>query len=192
MLFVRHNISLPPFDDYNAMSLADIDDIAMFKNDPHIQSFDEENICEELREMLKNENPVHCSPSLRTRETYEFACAALSLQARSPVIDDRLKEIWFRPSGFVRENERPLDAIRARLYECLIEGSMDTEPFEELLARVDGLLDDPELQEAICFTHGFLMRFIKAYVDVDRDRELLPDALRNSPPIEYLGCFKTN
>lgn len=192
MLFVRHNISPPPFDDYNAMSLADIDDIAMFKNDPHIQSFNEEKIYKELKEMLKNGNPVHCSPSLRTRETYEFACAALGLQPRSPVIDDRLKEIWFRPSGFVRENERPLDAIRARLYECLIEGSMDTEPLEELLARVDGLLDDPELQEAICFTHGFLMRFIKAYVDVDRDRELLPDALKNSPPIEYLGCFKTN
>jgi broad specificity phosphatase PhoE len=192
MLFVRHNISSPPFDDYNAMSLADIDDIAMFRNDPHIQSFDKEKICEELESMLKNGNPVHCSPSLRTRETYEFACAALGLQSHSPVIDDRLKEIWFRPSGFVRENERPLDAIRARLYECLIEGSMDTEPFEELLARVDGLLDDPELKEAICFTHGFLMRFIKAYVDVDRDLERLPDVLKNSPPIEYLGCFKTN
>lgn len=192
MLFVRHSRPRPPYDDYTKLTLTQLDALATHVDDPHIQSFDKEKICEELASMLQNGHPVHCSPSVRTRETYEFACAALGLQPRSPAIDDRLKEIWFRPSGFVRENERPLDAIRARLYECLIEGSMDTEPFEELLTRVDGLLDDPELQEAICFTHGFLMRFIKAYVDVDRDRERLPDALKNSQPIEYLGCFKTN
>ena len=141
---------------------------------------------------MKNGNPVHCSPSVRTRETYECACVALGLQPRSPVIDDRLKEIWFRPSGFVRENERPLDAIRAKLYGRLIEGSVDTEPFKDLLARVDGMLDDPELKDAVCFTHGFLMRFIKAYVEVDRDLGRLPAALQNSPPIEYLGLLEMN
>jgi broad specificity phosphatase PhoE len=192
MYFVRHATLRPPFNDYGKLTLAQLDRLATHMDDPQIELFAKEDVCDELVEVLKNGNPVHCSPSLRTRETYEFACAALGLQPRSPVIDDRLKEVWFRPSGFVRENERPLDAIRARLYECLIEGSMDTEPFEELLARVDGLLDDPELQEAICFTHGFLIRFIKVYVAVDRDRKLLPDALKNSPPIEYLGCFKTN
>lgn len=192
MLFIRHASLRPPFDDYAKLTLKQLDELATCMIEPRIQSFEKEKIPQELEYQLKKSKSIHCSPSLRTRETYEFARAALGLQPRSPVIDDRLKEIWFRPSGFVRENERPLDAIRARLYECLIEGSMDTEPFEELLARVDGLLDDPELQEAICFTHGFLMRFIKAYVDVDRDRERLSDALKNSPPIEYLECFKTN
>lgn len=191
MLFVRHSFLRPPYDDYAKLTLVQLDRLGTHVDDPHIQPFDKEKVCDELESMLKNGNPVHCSPSIRTRETHQFVCAALGLRPRSPVIDDRLKEVWFRPSGFVRENERPLDAIRARLYECLIEGSMNTEPFEELLARVNGLLDDSELQEAVCFTHGFLMRFIKAYVEVDRDRKLLPNALNNSPPIEYLECFKT-
>jgi len=192
MLLVRHNISRPPFDDYNAMSLKDIDDIAMFVNDPHIQAFDKKDICEDLEKMLKEGNPVRCSTSTRTHETYEIACSALGIISNNPVIDERLKEIWFRPSGFVQANELPLDAIRKRLYDCLLEGSMDTEPFHDLLSRVNHLLDDPDLKNTICFTHGFLMRFIKAYIEVDRKLESLPSALKNTPPIGYLGCFHAN
>lgn len=190
MLLVRHTISRAPFHDYNALSLRDIDNIAMRALDPHIQPFKKEDVCEELERMLRSGHPVRCSPSVRTRETYAVACSVLGVEERPPVLDPRLREIWFRPSGFVRENERPLDAIRERLYGLVLDGSPHTEPADELLARVNDVLDDPDLRNAVCFTHGFLMRFIKAYVEADRNRESLRAALEHSPPIDYLGCFR--
>lgn len=190
MLLVRHYLPRPPYDDYGTLSLEQLDRLATFADDPEIQRFSREKVPDILMQELRGGRTIHCSESKRTKATYVFACEALAQQVQEPVIDNRLKEIWFKPSGFVGLNEQPLEAIRKKLFVNLFEGSEYIEPLAELIVRINNLLDDPSMRDSICFTHGFLMRLIKAYVEVNRDLELLPQALEKTPPIEYLGCLK--
>lgn len=191
MLIVRHFKAPPPYHDYNLLSLKELDAIALSENDLSIQEIKKEDVSERLATRLKEgTSPVYCSLMLRTRMTYQGACKAVGATPVEPILDARLKELWCRPSGFVPSPENPLEGIRSHIYPSLLAGHPDLENLDALIERTESLLDDPALEDAICFSHGFFMKFVKAYAAVGRDRTKLAAALADIPPVGYLEDMK--
>lgn len=191
MMLVRHYKAPPPYHDYNLLSLQELDAIALSTNDLSIQEIGIDAVPAELAAALKDgTRPVYCSLMQRTRLTYEGACNALGIAPVEPILDARLKELWCRPSGFVPSPENPLEGIRSHIYPSLLAGHPDLENLDDLIARTESLLDDPALKNAVCFSHGFFMKFAKAYAAAGRDRTKLAALLESIPPVGYLECIE--
>jgi hypothetical protein len=187
MLIVRHFKAPPPYHDYNQLTLKELDAIALSENDLSIQEIKPEDVSQRLADRLREgTSPVYCSLMLRTRMTYEGACKAVGATPIQPILDERLKELWCRPSGFVPSPINPLEGIRSHIYPSLLAGHPDLENLDALIERTESLLDNPALKNAICFSHGFFIKFAKAYAHVGRDRTKLSAALAEIPPVGYL------
>ncbi len=191
MLLVRHYKAPPPYHDYNLLSLQELDAIALGTNDLSIQDIRKEDVPAVLAAKLQEgTSPIYCSLSQRTRLTYEGSCNVLGITPVQPLFDARLKELWCRPSGFVPSPENPLQGIRDHIYPSLLAGHPDLEELDNVIERTESLLDDPALKDAICFSHGFFMKFVQAYAKAGRDKTKLAATLAALPPIGYLECIE--
>lgn len=161
--FLRHASLAPPFNDYAALSLRQLDKLARQDANPPINP--EVQIADTVRQKLHLDNAktVFCATSLRARQTAHLAGTA---NARpTPLLD----EIRFTPSMLVSAADydaRGMQAVRDGLFEALLAGDgAAAETVKDIYARITVLkqLLSGGDGDILCVTHGFFMRFLELY-----------------------------
>lgn len=187
MLVIRHNRLLPPYHDYQALSLGALDDLALGKVSPSIAPLPQvlpwgEDIA---RQVIAADYMV-CSSALRTQQTCAAVQALYGLDKKVR-IDNRLDEILFTPSQLiVSAQENPLQAVRERLYTRLKERGAGVEAPLALEGRISDVFQEYRGENCIVFSHGFLMRLMQSVAVKKSNFSSALGAVSDVPPVDYL------
>lgn len=184
MLLIRHNRIQPPYDDYQALSIEQLDDLATNRVSPDIAALPANLPVDEG--MLKAVDYFVCSQSGRTLQTCEALRRRFALS--QPVERDAcLNELFFVPSQLRRDvSENPLTAVRRYLYPAIAGGSPAVESAAQLKARMDELLARYADKSVLLFSHGFFMRLLQSYVAAGRDMARALHEIEKFPAVGYL------
>lgn len=165
MLMIRHNRLLPPYDDYRALNVTQLDDLALHRVSPDIAALPADfSFTETMRARLTGAEYLVCSSAPRTHQTSRAMASLLGI-APDVRVDPLLDEIVFLPSALMETpEENPLDAVRERLYAASLGGRRGAESADSLDRRLSGILDRYHDAPAVLFSHGFLMRLMESYV----------------------------
>jgi len=164
--FLRHGPLLPPYDDYNKLSLDQLNDLALQNIDPSInKTIVRKRISSNV---LLNEafDIAYISPSVRTVETARIINQHTEI--KNTEILDELKEIVFTPKNLVdkkRYKQSGLQAVREGLFEALENGS-NTENLQDIVTRISRLenkIISTTHSSVLIITHGFLLRILQLY-----------------------------
>lgn len=164
--FLRHGSLLPPFDDYNSLSLDELTRLARQKIDPSIDpsKIDSRLVGADFFERKYDE--LFVSSSRRTHDT----AIELGKKIDLPRIIElkELNEILFDPSQLVTEQEyerEKLAAIRRKLFESLAKDS-NIEPGKKVIERLislDKTFHSSDAESVLVITHGFFMRYLDIF-----------------------------
>jgi len=188
MILVRHNRLQEPYNSYESLSMAELDDIATGKVSPPIEEvISLDFVCSEIIEGLKGAEKVLCSESIRTQLTCRAIMSLLDIDIPTET-DSRLNEIIFVPSKIVPEGggENPLSLVRSSLYEHMLKGGSHADSKFEIEKRIQSLFDDCRGKSIVCFTHGFLMRLIEAYEGSGESIDIALKNISEYQPVDYL------
>lgn len=184
MLLIRHNRIKPPYHDYEALSMAQLDALATDQVAPDIAELPATLPFDEAA--LRGAERFVCSHSNRTQQT----CAALARRfgLAQPVERDAcLNELFFVPSQLERRSdESPLAAVRRTLYAAIAGGSPAVEPAARLKARMDELLGRYAGKNVVLFSHGFYIRLVQSYAASKGDLACALATIETFPTVGYL------
>jgi len=184
MLLIRHNRIKPPYHDYEALSIDQLDALATDKVAPDIAELPATLPFDEAE--LRGAERFICSYSNRTQQT----CAALSRRfgfKQSLERDVCLNELFFVPSQLERKtDESPLAAVRRNLYAAIAGGSPAVEQAARLKARMDELLSKYAGKNVVLFSHGFYMRLVQSYAASGGDMARALATIEAFPTVGYL------
>lgn len=166
MLVIRHNLLLPPYHDYQALSLAALDDLATGRVSPSIASLPKALSWDtDVVRRVVGADYMVCSSALRTQQTCAAVQALYGLNKKVR-IDSRFDEILFTPSQLVvNGQENPLQAVRDRLYVRLKENGPGVENTQALEARINAVFQEYKGENCIVFSHGFLIRLMQSVAE---------------------------
>jgi broad specificity phosphatase PhoE len=187
MYIIRHNYLMPPYDNYEKLSLNELDDLATHKINPPIQK----PIKPEIEKLIRKINfagidNVYCSEAIRTQETYK------SLQDHFPIkphaiIEKDLNEIFFSPLLLIDSyDDQPLQAVRKDLYSWILNKRTGVEDYNSLKKRIDNICNHYATKDVICFSHGFLIRLLKSYKLQNFNFDLALEKIELIPAVPYL------
>lgn len=184
MLFIRHNRVKPPYHDYEALTVEQLDALATDKVAPDIAELPANMPFEP--DVLKEARTFICSQSNRTQQT----CMALKKKydLGQPVqLDANLNELYFVPSQLgVESGESPLLAVRRRLYPAMGQGASCVEARDKVQARMDALFSAYAGQPVVLFSHGFFIRLLQSYAASKRDMAQALATIDAFAPVNYL------
>jgi len=128
---------------------------------------------EELEAIKKADLFIHSSIE-RTKLTAEAHRTLLELE--TPLVEDPvLNELRFRPlfmKPLLRDDEMPFQTVVRELYPQAMrvngleeyERPEGVDSFEEIYNQIEDILEKYSEMNVICFSHGFLMRVMRAYL----------------------------
>ena len=193
MLVVRHNRLLPPYHDYQALSLDALDDLATGRVSPPIAALPPTLPWgEDIVRQVNAADYMVCSSALRTQQTCAAVQALYGLNKKVR-IDNRLDEILFTPSQLVvSAQDNPLQAVRERLYVRLKEGGPGVEDPQALEGRISAVFQEYKGENCIVFSHGFLMRLMHGMAEKKINFSNALAGISEVLPVDYLEARKLN
>lgn len=191
MFLIRHNRLLPPYHDYAALTVQQLDDLATGAVSPPIAPIpDPLPWPQAIQDKLRAAPFFVTSPSLRAQQTARAVMAALGID-KPLSVDDNLREIDFVPSVLMKsQDENPLQAVRDRLYAAILNGQAGAEPFETLRARMDMIRAEYASSQGVLFTHGFLVRLYQSYQACRYDIKMACEYTSSVPSVNYLQILE--
>lgn len=163
--FLRHGSLLPPFNDYNRLSLEVLSALALQETDPSIDPTKASNHAVNTQILAQKYDQLLVSPSKRTQDTALVLSKYLELP--SYTVTDELREILFNPAMLLTEQEYKdggLQTVRQKLFEALVDNS-NIETGRDVVERVKKLQNFFSEKDGsiLIITHGFLLRFLDIY-----------------------------
>ena len=161
---LRHNRLKPPFDNYDKLTLEQLDDLASGGVDPEIQGISSlDGFDPHITEQLKNADIILHAESKRATQTAKQLANLLG-GADKLRSDARLNEIYFVPSRLVsKDDPHYLKTLRTKIYEEIAGGGPGAELSSQLEKRMSSLRKDYGGKKVVMVTHGFLIRLMDAY-----------------------------
>lgn len=143
IIFMRHGKMLPPYDNYESLTLFDLDSLGLRSVDPDVDSdFVWYGLKQQpaMRPLIENCDRFICSESRRTRQSCEIIMKWAGIN-EAVAQDSRLNEIMFLPSAWCGDYvERPLENLRQNLYQAVESENHNAEPRSSVLARLQDFL----------------------------------------------------
>lgn len=193
-ILMRHSQLLPPYDNYEKLSLSELEDLASGNLDPDVDPVFVKNNLEnkdEWRALIKDSQVVLCGQARRARQTCSLVMdwAGLDLV---PIVDHRINEIAFSPIALCGDSsEGTLKVLRKRLDDAIETGHAGVEGKSSITARVQDVLTEYKDKRVFCVSHGFLMKFITAHLCAEfgfsQSESCAPSA---AAPVPYLGMLR--
>jgi broad specificity phosphatase PhoE len=194
--FVRHAPLKAPYDNYEALSLAELDRLATQEVDPPIQTSSIE-LPTELVDFLQQADSLDVlrADSRRARET----CQLLLGSRVAPVTaTDLLREMRFTPSKLVDQEtyrQSGLELVRTNLFADGVGRAHASEPVEliyERIGKLGQLLGKLDCESVLCITHGFFMRYLQTYFveGIKNSNQVTVALLEKQVNYPYLHGFK--
>jgi broad specificity phosphatase PhoE len=139
---------------------------------------------------------ILCAPSRRARQTAELI---KHLSPKNPEIKqtDTLREISFDLEALTSEEQfaqKGLQEMRSALCRGVVRRESGAEPLENLLRRIDTLLEileESQYNSILCVTHSFFMRVLRLYFleYLTHSQDITVDQLMNAYDHSYLDGF---
>lgn len=189
MIIIRHNKLKPPFDDYIKLDLFQLDQLATDRISPDIQGLPDSMDIDLFRGILSGCDKIFCSSSSRTQQTC-YEVQKLCGLNKSFQQSDLLNEIFFSPLPILKEAVNPLQHVRDNLYSWIREGNPNAEAKSVLHDRIRKITTEFMSEGVVCFSHGFLIRLLKAYIESNMDFELALKFVDSVKPVDYLEITK--
>lgn len=192
LTIIRHNNLENPYKDYKGLSVDVLDDLSTGRLSPSIEKLEKIPSCYSNNDIdeLKNCERFICSKIRRTKDS----CLALQnlLQINKEITEDELlNEVYFSTKKLIKNpNNNPLLEIRENFYKDLYLNTGAVEDIENLLDRCDEMLEKYRSKNVVCFSHGFLIRFLNAYKLSGFDRKKWIDYIDETDPVDYLEIHK--
>lgn len=168
VIFFRHADLKYPYNNYDRLSLGQLDLLATEKTQPHINGrLAKSKVKAHLANgfLVKGEvDAIYYSPAPRAKETATILANILDVSEMKEL--NYLKEIAFNPKKLVQSavfKRRGMDAIREAVYKA-IEQDMADETTATLVARIrqlQALLAANNGRTIVVVTHGFFMRLLQ-------------------------------
>lgn len=195
-IIVRHSKLMPPYNNYDGLSLHDLDMLATERIQPHI---DRDFALAKIQKYLAcglikkgSVDAVYHSPSVRSRETAGLLAAELSI----PEIEesDFLGEIIFSPKKLVSPaafKSEGMAEVRERVYEAVEQGKggESTRELRERITSVRKLIADNHNRNIVIVTHGFFMRPLQLALFENKQKFTVSDQRRSINPGYLEGFF---
>jgi broad specificity phosphatase PhoE len=168
VIFIRHADLKYPYNDYDRLSLKQLDLLATEKTQPHINDrLARSKIKTHLADgfLVKNGVDAICySSAPRAKQTAAILADMLNVSETKEL--DYLREIGFSPKKLVSSltfKRSGMNAVREAVYRAIEQDTAD-ETTKELVARIGQikkLLDEHKSQTIVVVTHGFFMRLLQ-------------------------------
>jgi broad specificity phosphatase PhoE len=156
MIITRHASLLPPYQDYQTLTLAELEFLGQQVIDPPIDTnFDLGCVSSILKNNSSSMSVWVTSESVRTEQTAK--CVQKLIGVTCPIeIDPLLNEIKFSPQQIMAKYENyssPLDAVCAYF-------TMETFICPKTHERYQQMLCKYQNEPVLLFSHGFFMQYI--------------------------------
>jgi broad specificity phosphatase PhoE len=168
VIFVRHADLACPYDNYDRLSLEQLDLLATGTAQPHINT---KLAMAKIQKHIADGffakdgiNAIYYSPALRAKETAALLAGTLDVTEVEEL--GCLHEIVFSPSKLISEatfQRKGMDVVREAVYKAVAENKAD-EATPAMLARVrqiQSLIARNDDKTIIIVTHGFFMRLLQ-------------------------------
>lgn len=161
--FLRHGKLLPPFDNYDVLSLSQLSALSLQTVDPPVDLALLDSLIP-FDSLLPEYQAIFHSPSLRARQTAQYVAD----KKKIPLCTEskEIREILFDPADFVTEKiyaDVGLQSVRDGLFAAL-ENNTNMETvlmIEKRLQRFFAELQQSGYSSVLVVTHGFLLRIIE-------------------------------
>jgi broad specificity phosphatase PhoE len=192
--FLRHGSLLAPFDDYTALTLKQLSQLARQEIDPSIDPLKIGGQLSQKKYLLPTYDALFVSQSQRTQDTASELSKIISLPQMVKL--KALNEILFDPSELVTQKEyreEKLTIIRQRLFKALTNSFHLTnlESKAEIVSRLyqlDQILSQVKGGSVLAITHGFLMRYLDIFYRQE-SHDFSESALKKAPNYNYAAGF---
>lgn len=195
VIFVRHADPKQPYDNYNELSLNELDLLATNQTQPHINTkVARSKIKKHISDGFLPKNRVdaiYYSSALRSKQT--AALIAEELNALETNELDYLSEIAFSPKRLVSNSMfeiNGMDAVREELYKAVAKSTAD-EPTPAIVERIHQtqlLISNNSTRTIVVVTHGFFMRLLQIALLKDKLTFSVSDQKR-ATNYDYLQGF---
>ena len=168
VIFVRHADLMYPYNNYDRLSLEQLDLLATGTAQPHINT---KLAMSKIQKHIADGffakdgiNAIYYSPALRAKETAVLLAGTLNVTEVEEL--GYLHEIAFSPSKLISDTtfqRKGMDAVRKAVYKAVAENAAD-EATPAMLARVrqiQSLISRNDDKTIIIVTHGFFMRLLQ-------------------------------
>lgn len=168
VIFIRHAGLKYPYNNYDRLSLEQLDSLATGTVQPHINTrVAKAKIKKHIEDgfLVKNEvDAIYYSPTPRAEETAMILAGLLTAPKREEL--SCLKEITFSPKKLVTKNtfeHQGMNAVRKALYRAIEQGVADESisTLLERIHRVQDLIVSDSNRTIVIVTHGFFMRLLQ-------------------------------
>lgn len=168
VIFIRHADLKYPYNNYDKLSLSNLDFLATEKIQPHInRRLAKSKIKKHLADGFLTKDGVdaiYFSSALRAKETAALLADALNVKETKEL--KYLKEIAFSPKELVSNTEfkrKGMDAIRKAVYKAVEQGTADetTSAMVARIQRIQRLITNNSGRTIVIVTHGFFMRLLQ-------------------------------
>lgn len=188
---VRHAPLLPPYDDYNQLTLDQLEALSVGDVDPPIDPVRAQALVSDntiLAGAVAGQPRLICAGSLRAQQTAQVTRQAYP-DLPEPAVSKDWNEIMFSVRGMLSASLDPAEGllpfIRTHLYTGLQTGMKGIEPLADLQVRIAAAFSAVR-EPAIIVTHGFLIRLIVALEKCDYNWGRVFDTINDVPPIDYV------
>lgn len=168
VIFVRHADLKYPYNNYDRLTLRQLDLLATEKTQPHINDrLARSKIKAHLADGFLAKNGVdaiYYSSATRAKQTAALLADMLNVSETKEL--DYLREIGFSPKRLVSSltfERSGMNAVREAVYSAIEQDAAD-ETSKELVARIGQikkLLGKHKGQTIVVVTHGFFMRLLQ-------------------------------
>lgn len=168
VIFVRHADLKYPYNNYDRLSLKQLDLLATEKIQPHVNSRLAKTKIKKYLAcgfLAKNGvDAIYYSSAPRAKETAAILADMLNVSKTQEL--SYLKEIGFSPKRLISNStfeHSGMNVVRKAVYEAIEQDAAD-ETYKELVARIGQikkLLGKHKGQTIVVVTHGFLMRLLQ-------------------------------
>ena len=189
--FLRHGSLLPPFDDYNSLSLDELSRLARQEIDPSVDPSKISSKLELVDLLEKKYDALFVSSSKRTHDTAKELTKKFDLPRLVELKE--VNEILFDPSQLVSEKEYEqgkLAVIRKKLFKNLANDT-NIEPGSSVadrIIRLDEIIHESKAEAVLVITHGFFMRYLDIFYR-QKSRVFDENALNQAVNYDYVSGF---
>lgn len=189
--FLRHGQLLPPYNDYNKLSLDELSDLSLQRIDPSIDVVYAEKRISANNLLRDDFDAIFISPAKRAKQTAQMIMSKLNIGKMET--SDLIKEIVFDPKKLVTSQEyenEGLNSVRLELFKAL-ENDTNIEKISDIIARLFKfkiLLKEGNNASILVITHGFLLRIIDLYIR-QSTKNITAQLLKQATNYDYLDGF---
>lgn len=168
VIFIRHAGLKYPYNNYDRLSLEQLDTLATEKVHPSINTrVARATIKKHIEDgfLVKNKvDVIYYSPALRAQQTAQLLADTLTIQSSEE--RSYLQEIAFSPKKLASKDtfkKQGMHAVREALYEAIEHDRIDEShtALQKRVNQVKELITSDDERTAIIVTHGFFMRLLQ-------------------------------